>query len=95
MINFFRFALLEEYDGRVAAPAVVLDLAHERPALLADEHTAVVDMPGMEIDLLTAIRAFNVHLPPPSHHTKGNMRNHPGRNPSQSMYTHRIHTSCN
>ncbi len=53
----FRFALLEENNGRIAMPAVIHDLAHERPALLADEHTAVVDMPRMEIDLLTAVGA--------------------------------------
>jgi hypothetical protein len=57
MINPFRFAFLEENDGRIAVPAVIPDLTHERLALLADEHTAVVDMPGMEIDLLTAVGA--------------------------------------
>ncbi len=73
MINPFRFALLEENDGRVAVPAVIPDLAHERPALLADEYTAVVDMPGMEINLPTTVGAFNVHLQPPPRGTPGNM----------------------
>lgn len=55
MIDFFRFASLEEYDGRVAVPTVIPDLAHERLALLADEHAALVDVPSMEIDPLAAV----------------------------------------
>lgn len=66
MINFFRFALLEENDGRIAMPAVIPDLAHERLALLTDEHTAVVDMPGMEVDPPTAVGASNTHIRLPS-----------------------------
>jgi hypothetical protein len=57
MVNFFRFALLEENDGRVAVPAMVFDLAHERLALLADEHATAIDVHGMEIDPLAAVGA--------------------------------------
>lgn len=86
MIDFFRFALLEEYDGRIAVPAVIPDLAHERLALLADEHAAVGDMPAMWVDLPTAVWAFNVnHLQPPPHRTPGNMRNLLGRSMNRHM----------
>lgn len=64
MINFFLFAFLEEYDGRIAAPAVIPDLTHERPALIADEHMAVVDVPGMEVDPLTAVGGIERPCPP-------------------------------